>query len=126
MDLVDEQDHVLLALDLFNKPQQALLELTAILGISHQVGSGQLDQACLLQLVRNVTGCDERRQPLDNGGLANPCGADQDGVVLFLADQRSDYSAQFLPAAYERVEPVARCKGRQVAAYPVEDGCRRE
>ncbi len=84
------------SLDFLDQPEQPFLELPAIGRARDQGGHRQLDQATVFQLVGYLAGRDERRQALDDGGLADTCEADQHRVVLLLARQRANELAQLL------------------------------
>ena len=113
------------SLDFLDQPEQPFLELAAIGRAGDQGGHRQLDQAAIFQLVGYLTGRDERRQALDDGGLADAGEADQHRVVLLLARQRADELAQLRVAADERVKLALAGQRRQVAADTIQDRCAR-
>src|SRR5438876_796180 len=83
VELVDEQDDLALARgDLLEDGLQALLELAAVLRAGEERADAQLEDALLLQALRDVAADDPLRQTLDDRGLADAGLADEHGVVL--------------------------------------------
>ena len=120
--LVDEEDAVAGALDLFDDLLQALLELAAVLGAGDEGADVQRDQRRLLQRLRHVAARDALGQALDDGGLADAGLADEDRVVLGAAREDLDDALDLLLAADDRVELVGARGGRQVDAELVDGG----
>ncbi len=119
--LVDEQDdRALGGRDLAEHGLQALLELAAIFRAGDQAAHVERQQLLVLQAFGHVALDDALGQTLDDGGLADPGLADQDGVVLGAARQDLDGAANLLIAADHRVDlAVARGLG-QVAGIALE------
>ena len=103
--LVDEQDHVALAvLHLLQQGLQPLLELAAVLGAGDQGAEIERQQPAVAQRLRHVAVDDAPGEALGDGGLADAGLADQDRVVLGPARQDLDDAADLLVAADHRVE----------------------
>ena len=84
VNLVDEEDVILGFLQLSNNLLHAVLKLTAILGSCYQTCQVKRPNLLSAQDVRNVAGCNELSQALDNGGLTN-ARISQDKWVVLLA-----------------------------------------
>ena len=85
VNLVNEEDVILGFLQLSNNLLHAVLKLTAILGTCYQTCQVKRPNLLTAQNVRNVAGCNELSQALNNGGLANARIAQDKWVVLLTA-----------------------------------------
>src|SRR6202166_5110139 len=122
MDLVDEDDQLAAVFQLLQDPLQALLELAAILGAGDDQREVERDDALLGQEDRHPPLDDALRQPLDDGGLADPRLAEQDGVVLGPPRQDLDDAVDLLVAADQRIEGRLGGQGGEVAAVLRQEG----
>ncbi|GJE35799.1 hypothetical protein LDDCCGHA_6019 [Methylobacterium oxalidis] len=103
--LVDEQDDAALGrLHLGEHALQALLELAAVLRARDQRAHVEGEEGLVAQRFRHVAVDDPQRQPLHDGGLADPGLADQHGVVLGAPGQDLDRAADLLVAPDHGVE----------------------
>jgi hypothetical protein len=91
--LVDEEDDVLGALDLVHHGLDALLELAAVFGAGDHEGEVEGDDLLVGEDLRHVALGDFLREALDDGGLAHAGLADEHGVVLGAAAQDLDDAA---------------------------------
>ena len=82
MDLVDKEDHVLLVGELGQHRLDALLEIAAVPGAGKQRPHVEGVDRRVFQHVRHLAVDDAPRQPLGDGGLADPGLADVKRVVL--------------------------------------------
>jgi hypothetical protein len=122
VDLVDEQDDVAPALDLFEDLLQALLEVTAIAGTGDQGAQVEGVQVLALEILRHFFGNDPLGEALDNGGLAHPGLSDEDGVVLGAAGKDLHDPLYLAGAADDRVERPLSGRLGEIAAELVEHG----
>ena len=103
--LIDEQDHLALALgQVIQHTLQALLELAAKLGAGDQRAHVQRQQALSAQPFRHFVVDDALGQPFGDRGLAHTRLADQHRIVLGPALQDLDRATDFLIAADHRVK----------------------
>ncbi len=116
MDLVDEDDQLLALLELFQDAFQTLLELATVLRAGDDERQVQGDDPLVGQEDRHPSFHDPLRQPFDDGGLADPRLAEQDGVVLRAAREDLDDAVDLFVPADERVERLLGGEGGQVAA----------
>ena len=104
VNLVDEDDHLRVALEFLEKPLQALLELSAILGPRHQERQVEGEDAAIGEEHRHgaldQAGC----QSLDDGGLPNPRLTQKQWVVLCPPAENLHHPLDLLLAADERIE----------------------
>jgi hypothetical protein len=91
--LVDEEDDVLGALDLVHHGLDALLELAAVFGAGDHEGEVEGDDFLVGEDLGHVALGDFLREALDDGGLAHPGLADEHGVVLGAAAEDLDDAA---------------------------------
>ena len=113
--LVDEEDHVLGALDLVEGALEALLELAAILRPGDHAAEVERKDALVAQRFGDVAVHDLLREPFGDRRLADPRLADDDRVVLRAAAQHLDDALDLLVAADDRVELVVASERREVA-----------
>jgi hypothetical protein len=95
---------------------EALLELAAILGPGDQRAHVQRHQLLVGQAFRHVAIDDAQRQPLGDGGLADPGLADQHRIVLGPAAQHLDGAPDLLVAPDHRVQLAFARRLGQVAS----------
>ena len=102
--LVDDEDDVSLAADLFDETFHARLKLAAELRSRDE--RGEIEQKYLLvaQLRRHVAGGDALRKTLGDRRLADARLADETGVVLLAAVEDLDDALELLAAADHTVE----------------------
>ncbi len=121
--LVDEGDDLALGVgDLLEDGLEPLLELAAVLGAGEHRADVERDQPLVLEPFGDVTVGDARREPLDDGGLADARLADQDRVVLAPTRQHLDAAADLLVAADHRVDLAALGERGEVLAVLLERG----
>ncbi len=119
--LVDEQDDVAALGDLLHHLLQALLELSAVLRAGHE--RGQVERVDLLALedLGHLARGDARREPLDDGGLADAGLADQHRVVLLAAREDLHHALDLGLPTDDGVELALDRGLRQVPAELVEE-----
>src|SRR2546430_1535721 len=118
---VDEQHAMSAVLDLFDDLLEALLELTTVLGASHQRTDVEGEQTLAHQRLGHVARGDALRQAFDDGRLADARLADQGGIVLRAPRQDLHDALDLFEAADDRVE-LAGTGGRgEVHAQLVDD-----
>ena len=118
--LVDEQHHVLGALDLVERALEALLELAAVLGAGDHRAEVEREHAPAAQDLRHVGVDDLLREPVGDGGLAHAGLADEHRVVLGPAAEHLDDALDLLVAADDRVELALAGHGGEVARVLLE------
>ena len=122
VNLVDEEDVILGFLQLSNNLLHAVLKLTAILGTSYQTCQVKRPNLLSTQDVRDVAGCNELSQALNNGGLTN-AGISQDKWVVFLAARKNLHDTLNLAVtANDRVKLFICSKLSKVAAKLLQHG----
>ncbi len=105
MQLVDEEDDFSVGLlDLLHDGLEALFELAAKLGAGDESADVQGKDALVLEVLGNVPAGDALGKPLHDGGLADACLADDDGVVLRAAIEDLHHPADFDVASDDGVE----------------------
>ena len=104
MDLVDEQDRALFALELRQYVLQALLEITAILGAREQSTQVQGVDGRVLEDFRHLAVDDLLRQALGNSGFTDAGLADVQRIVLTPAAKDLHGPLDFVVTAYERID----------------------
>ena len=119
MHLVDEEDAVPGALQLFDHLLQPLFELATVLRTRDQRADVQRDDPLVEQHLRHFAARDPLRQRLDDRCLADARLTDEHGVVLGAAREDLDDALDLLFAADHRVELVRACCRRQVDAQLV-------
>ena len=122
VDLVDEQDGVAGGLDLVDDLLQALLELAAILGASHQGRHVERPDLLATQDVGHIAPGNQLRQALDHGGLAHARVAQDERVVLLAARKHLHDALDLAVAADDRVELAVGGKLGEVLAVAFEHG----
>ena len=118
--LIDEEDAVAGALDLFDDLLEALLELAAVLGAGDERADVEREQALVEQRLGHFAADDALGERLDDGGLADAGLADEDRVVLGAAREDLDDALDLLLAADDGVELVGARGGGQVDAELVD------
>ncbi len=115
--LVDECDDLTFGVgDLLEYRLQPLLELAPVLGAGEHRRDVERDQPLALQPLRHVAVGDARRQPFDDGGLADAGLTDQHRVVLGAPRQHLDAPADLLVAADDRIDlALGRSSGEVLA-----------
>ena len=116
MELVNEKNNLPARfLDLLEHRLQAVFELAPIFGAGDERPEIERHQALGLQGFWNVACDNSPGDALHNRGLADARLADQHGIVFGAARQNLDDTANFLVAAYHRVELGAPGKFGQIA-----------
>ena len=118
--LVNEEDDVPRLLDLLDHGLEALLELAAVLGAGDHPRQVQLHHPLLQQDLGDRAADDLQRQALDDGGLAHPGLADEDGIVLLAAAQHLDDPLDLRLAPDDRVQLVLAAQRGEVHAELVQ------
>ena len=113
--LVDEEDDVLGALDLVQGALEPLLELAAVLGAGDHAAEVEREHALVAQRLGDVAVHDLLRQALGDRRLADARLADDDRVVLGAPAEHLDDALDLLVAADDRVELVVARQRREVA-----------
>ena len=90
VDLVDEQDRPVVGLELGQHALEALLEVAAVARAGEQRPHVELEDDRGAQHVGHLAAHDPERQPLRDGGLADPRIADEQRVVLGAAAEDLD------------------------------------
>jgi len=117
MQLVDEEDDAALGLlDFVEDGFEALFELAAELGAGDEAAHVEGEDGLVFDAFGDIAADDALGEALDNGGLADAGLADEDGVVLGLAEEDAQGAADLLVAADDRVELVAAGFVHEVAA----------
>ena len=122
VNLVNEEDVVLGFLQLSNNLLHAVLELTAILGSCYQTCQVKCPDLLSAQDVRNVAGCNELSQTLNNGGLTNAGIAQDKWVVLLAAGKNLHDTLNLAVTANNRVKLFICSKLSKVAAKLLQHG----
>ena len=123
--LVDEQDDVAAGADLLEHLLQALFEVTAIPGASHQRAQVQRVELLVLERLGHLALDDVLREPFDDGGLADAGFADEHRVVLGAPGQHLHDPLDLLAAPDHRIQLALAGAGGEVAAELVEHQRRR-
>src|SRR5262249_51384329 len=118
--LIDEDDAILAAADLFDDLLQPLLELAAILRAGDERADVQGQQALALDRLGDLAGDDALGQALDDGRLADARLADEGGVVLLAAREDLDDALDLLLAADDRIELVRARRRREIDAHLID------
>ena len=122
VNLVNEEDVILGFLQLSNNLLHAVLKLTAILGSCYQTCQVKCPDLLSAQDVRNVAGCNELSQTLNNGGLTN-AGIAQDKWVVLLAAGKNLHDTLYLAVTTDdRVKLFICGKLSKVAAKLLQHG----
>ena len=113
MQLIDEEnDAAVLRGHFLQKPLQAFLEFTAVLGAGNQPRHVERQNHFVLQRVRHFAVHDTLRETFNDSGLANARFTDQDRIILRTALQDLHRAADFIVAADHRIElPLAGLRG---------------
>jgi hypothetical protein len=106
VELVDEDDDVRVVGQFLHDRLEALFELTAILGPRDNQRNVEREDPLVRQEMRDVAVDDLLRQTLDDGGLADPRLADEDGVVLGPAAEDLLDALQFVLTPDQGVELI--------------------
>src|SRR5258708_15593803 len=114
--LVDEDDDVLRALDLVHHGLDALLELAAVFGAGDHQREVEGDDLLVREDLGHVALGDLLRKALDDGGLAHAGLADEHGIVLGAAAENLDDAADLVLAADDRVHLALAGQLGEVAA----------
>ncbi len=104
VDLVDEQDGAGLLLEGAEHGLEAGLELAAELRAREQRAHVERVDLDVLEAGRDLPAMDAQRQALDDGRLADPGIADEDGVVLAASAEHVHGAFELALAADERVD----------------------
>ena len=122
VDLVDEEDVILGALELLDDLLHTLLELSAVLGASHEGGQVKGPDLLAAQDVGHVAGGYELGQALDDGGLAHARVPQDEWVVLLAAGQDLHDALNLSVTADDRVELAVGGHLGEVAAVLLKHG----
>ena len=120
MELVDEEDDVAPLHDLLHHLLEPLLELAAVLGAGDEGGQIQGVDLLVLQQLGHLVRGDARREPFDDGGLADARLADQHGVVLLAAREDLHHALDLGLAPDDGIELPVRGGLGEIAAELVE------
>jgi len=120
MDLVDEEDDVAPAADLFEDLLQPFLEVAPVAGTGHQGAQVEGVEVLLVQRLGDFAGNDLLGETLDDGGLAHTGLSHQDRVVLGSPGQHLHDPLDLVGAADDRVELAVAGHLGQVASELVE------
>ncbi len=115
MDLVDEKDGLGLALQGLEHRLQALLEVAAITRAGNERTHIEGVDGRVAQMLGHAAMDDGARQTLDDGGLAHPRFANEEGVVLAPPRQNLQGPFQLLRTPDEGVDAPGPCQGIEVA-----------
>src|SRR5207249_2886111 len=118
--LIDEEDAVAGALELFDNLLQALLELAAVLGAGDERANVQRDETAVEEHLGDFAARNALREGLDDGGLADAGLPDKDRVVLGAAREDLYDALDLLLAADDGVELVGASGGGKVDAKLVD------
>ena len=121
VDFVDKEDDVAAGTDLLQDLLEALFEVTAIAGASHEGAQVERVEVLVLEGLRHVATHDRLREPFNDGGLTDAWFTDENRVVLGAARQDLHDAFHLVFAPDDGVEFVLACCGGQVAAELVED-----
>jgi hypothetical protein len=121
MDLVDKQDDVATSLDLFENLLEALLEITAVPGASHESTKIERVELLVFDRVRHVARNNALREAFNNGGLANAWFTNQHRVVLGAAGEDLHDPLDFFFTANDRIKLLLAGHGGEVAAKLIEN-----
>ena len=122
VDLVDEQDDVAAGPDLLQHLLEALLEVAAVAGPGDEGAEVEGVEVLALQSLRHIPRHDALGQTLDDGGLADPGLADEDGVVLGAARQDLHDPLDLALAPDDGIQLVVAGQLGVVAAELIEHG----
>ena len=122
VNLVNEEDVILGFLQLSNNLLHAVLKLTAILGTSYQTCQVKRPNLLSAQDVRDVAGCNELSQALNNGGLTNARIAQDKWVVLLTAGKNLHDTLNLAVTTDDRVKLFICGKLSKVAAKLLQHG----
>ena len=122
VNLVNEEDVILGFLQLSNNLLHAVLELTAILRTCYQTCQVKRPNLLSAQDVRDVAGCNELSQALNNGGLTNAGIAQDKWVVLLAAGKNLHDTLNLAVTANDRVKLFICGKLSKVAAKLLQHG----
>ena len=122
VNLVNEEDVILGFLQLSNNLLHAVLKLTAILGTSYQTCQVKRPNLLSAQDVRDVAGCNELSQALNNGGLTNAGIAQDKWVVLLAAGKNLHDTLNLAVTTDDRVKLFICGKLSKVAAKLLQHG----
>jgi hypothetical protein len=118
---VDEQeDAPLTVLDLGEHGLQPLLELAAVLGAGDEASHVERKHRLVLEPFGDVAAHDALGQPFGDRSLADTRFANEYGVVLGLARQDADHTADLLIAPDHRIHLALLGHLHEVAAVPFE------
>ena len=114
MHLVDDEDDVAVAADLFDQALHAAFKLAAELRPGHERRQVKQKYLLSLQLIRHFSVRDPLGQALGDGRLADARLADQAGIVFLTAVEDLDHTLQFLGPADHGVQLALGGACRQV------------
>ena len=122
VNLVNEEDVILGFLQLSNNLLHAVLKLTAILRSCYQTCQVKCPDLLSAQDVRDVAGCNELSQALNNGGLTNAGIAQDKWVVLLAAGKNLHDTLNLAVTTNDRVKLFICGKLSKVAAKLLQHG----
>ena len=122
VDLVDEEDDVAPALDLFEHLLQTLLEVAPIAGAGDEGAEVERIEVLALEIVRDFLGDDALGETLDDGGLPHTGLTDQHRVVLGPAREDLHHTLDLADPADDRVQLPFPCQLGVVPPELIEDG----
>ena len=122
VNLVNEEDVILGFLQLSNNLLHAVLKLTAILRTSYQTCQVKRPNLLSAQDVRNVTGCNELSQALNNSSLTNARVSQDKWVVFLTAGKNLHDTLNLAITTDDRVKLFICSKLSKVAAKLLQHG----
>ena len=122
MHLVDEDDHVLGALDFVHHSLDPLLELAAVFGTSNHQGKIEGDDLLIQEDFGHDTAGDFLRQTLGDGGLADAGLTNKHRIVFGAAAKDLDDAADLVFTTDHRVEFALTSQLGEVATKGFEGG----
>src|SRR5690606_34191255 len=120
--LVDEQDDVLRALDLVHHGLDPLLELAAVLRAGNHEGEVERDDLLVDEDLGNDPVGDFLSEPFHDGGLSDTGLTDEHGIVLRAAAEDLDDAADLVLPAYNGIEFTLAGEFGQIATEGLERG----
>ena len=123
VELVNEEDDVLRALDLVHDGLDALFKLAAVFGAGDHQGEVEGDDLFLGENFRDVTAHNFLRESLDQRGLADARFADEDGIVLRATAKNLDNAPDLVLTSDDRVQLTLARKFGQITTERLQRRC---
>ena len=115
MDLIDEEDDILRFDDIIHNALETLFEFSAVLRSRDERRHGKRDDTLVFEQERHLAVRDALGKPLSNGGLANTCLTEEDGIVLRAPRENLDDTVDLRTAADDGIKPSAAGNSDQIA-----------